>query len=209
MITTYKVADLSAEAYAGLVASITPLYIWFAPHSTDQDIYARLHQHPETHIDLCIDATTGECLAFSVYYTELFEGLYIMFRGGTVVGRRSRGLYRELLERSIETDQPDMIVAMTQNPRVYETLSSYACDIYHVYPSLFHPVPGGIRPIAEHFCKAPGLDTTTFIVPGVYTGIRTDNDFRTVRSFAIRRMFEAKLGPHDAFFMVVDRRRNP
>lgn len=60
-----------------------------------------------------------------------------------------------------------------------------------------------IKAIAQAFCKAPGLNTCSMIVPGVYGSIRKDKDFKLSRDHSVEKFFADSLGVDDGFFVVV------
>jgi hypothetical protein len=202
VIQSLRTAQLAEANYEKIVGLIKDLYLWFAPGSTDADINKRLHQHPDAMIDLLINKTTGMCDGFSVHYTELFQGNAVMFRGGTIVRQRSKGHYKELLEHSILGGRQDFVVAMTQNPRVYESLRAFSSTGI-IYPSPDTESPLLVKKIAERFCKVPISDFDKMIVHNVYASIRKDEEFKTARDPAVAKMFKETLGVDDGFFIVV------
>lgn len=201
LYNSIKVDCLRTDEYIRLVQLIKPLYLWFAPQSSDEDIRKRLYQHTNTFIDLSFNEETGVCTGFSVYYVETFEGHEVMFRGGTVVGDRSQGIYKRLLSNGIARTEPDFLVAMTQNPRVYESLRSYSSD-QTIYPS-YTEVPQHIQRIARKFGPIT-LDEESLIVRDIYHNIRCDESFKTARDENVTRLFKQHLGVRDAFLVVVD-----
>lgn len=203
-IRSYKTQELEASEYVQLVEGIRSLYLWFAPDSTDEDIYQRFHRHSETRVDLLVDTQNDQhIIGFSAYQTEIFDGSRVMFRGGTIVSERSKGYYKKILEHGIRLDRPNFLVAMTQNPRVYEALSSFSSN-GQTYPSVTGELPSEkIQCIAKRFCKVPDLDPKTFLVPNVYDSIKKDESFKTGRNPAVQRMFAEQLHENDGFLVVV------
>lgn len=204
VIHSHKTCELTEEEYAKLAEKVRSLYLWFAPDSTNEDIYQRFHRHPETRVDLLIDIQNSQhVIGFSAYQTETFDGSRVMFRGGTIVSERSHGFYKKILEHGIRLDRPDFLVAMTQNPRVYEALSSFSSH-GQTYPSVTGELPSEkIQCIAKRFCKAPNLDPKTFLVPNVYDSIKKDESFKTGRNPAVQKMFAEQLHENDGFLVVV------
>lgn len=201
-IQTIRTAGLSEERLPEIIEQIKGMYLWFAPASTEDDMKRRLRQHDEACIDILTHIESDECRGFSIYYTEQFNGLRVMYRGGTIVRDRSLGLYKSLLRHSICEEDLDFVVAMTQNPRVYESLRSFAsCGV--AYPSPNSNVPQTIKLIAQEFCKAPGLDADSMIVSGVYDDIRKDKDFKLAKDHLVEKFFADSLGVDDGFFVVV------
>lgn len=201
ILSSYPTNSLSLSEYGKCVEKIRSLYLWFAPSSTEDDISQRLHRHTETHLDIITLQTSCECVGFSVYHTESLGDRKVMFRGGTVIRDRSQGLYKKFLSLSIDLKNPHFLVAMTQNPRVYETLRSFSPDAC-AYPSLGRTPPEEIQYIARHFCNVSGFDPVSMRIPDVYKSIRKEDSFRTVRDPVIAEMF-AKLPENDGFFVVV------
>lgn len=201
-VRTVRTAGLAIIDYKDIIEHIRDLYLWFAPASTEDDIHERLYRHPNTHIDLLFDTTSNQCCGFSIYYTEQYNGFRIMFRDGTVVRDRSKGLYRLLLQNSINPEEQDFVVAMTQNPRVYATLRSFSAT-GAVYPSPHEKPSNRIKQIASKFCKAPGMDVDTLVVSEVYSGINKSDDFKTVKDSCTAEFFAKTLGKDDGFLVVV------
>jgi len=131
---------------------------------------------------------------------EPVDGRVVMFRGGTIVRDRSLGLYKKLLEHSVHTFRADVLVTMTQNPRVYESLRSFSAQGI-AYPNPEREIPEPIKRIVRQFCRVP-IDPDTLIANGVYREIRKDQTFKTNKELDVTRMFEA-LGEDDGFFVVV------
>jgi hypothetical protein len=125
-----------------------------------------------------------------------------MFRGGTIVRHRSKGHYKLLLKESICTNSPDFLVAMTQNPRVYEALRSFS-PAERAYPAIGYPVPNIVKDITKRFCKVPTVNPETMIVPDVYDNIRKDEEFKIARDPAVAKFFSENLRINDGFFVVV------
>jgi hypothetical protein len=201
-VFSYRTASLSRDEYICLVQMIWDLYIWFAPDSSMTDVYNRLHRNPETYVDVVVDTISGSCVGFSAYHTECFEGKHLMFRGGTVVSDRSKGLYKGLLEHAVQVFAPDFLVAMTQNQRVYESLRSFSsCSC--AYPSLDKEVPLDIQRIAQYFCPVQDFNPESMIVQGVYNSIRKEKSFKTGRDSRVSKMFNTLLGENDGFMVVV------
>lgn len=201
-IIRHKVATLSEAEIHVVISQIRSIYTWFSPTSPDGDIAKRLHQHPQAYIDMLIHTRTGECRGFSIYYTERFLGYRVIYRGGTIVSDRSKGLYKKLLRNSISVLEHDFVVAMTQNPRVYETLSSFSPG-GKVYPSPEVSVSEELQLIASHFCKIPSIDLQTLIVPDVYSSIRKEGSFKSVNNARTEHFFKAHLKENDGFFVIV------
>ena len=201
-IQTFRTVDLTEKQFSSVVEQIKEMYLWFAPDSTENDMHERLRQHKEACIDVLTRADTGECCGFSVYYTEQFGEKRIMFRGGTIVRDRSRGLYKELLHHSVSPEEQDFVVAMTQNPRVYEALRSLSARGV-AYPAHEIKNPEEIKIIAQAFCKAPGLNPESMIVPEVYGSIRKDQEFKLVKDHSVEKFFADNLGVDDGFLVVV------
>jgi hypothetical protein len=201
-IETFRTSGLSEKELNVIVEKIKKMYAWFDQAATEVGIRLRLCQHAEAHIDILSDISTDECRGFSVYYTEQYNNSCVIFRGGTIVLDRSQGLYRALLCNSVSFGRHDFVVAMTQNPRVYETLRSLAPSSV-VYPSVDENPTKTIRGIAKAFCKAPGVDLDTMIVRGVYKTIRKDREFMTATDPYVEKFFKENLGEDDGFFVVV------
>lgn len=201
-IQTIRTADISKNKLSEVAEQIKEMFLWFAPDSTDEDIHRRLCQHPEAFADILTHVESGECRGFTVHYTEQFNGSRVMFRGGTIVRDRSRGLYKELLHHSVSKEKQDFVVAMTQNPRVYEALRSLSvCRV--AYPAAGVSNPEEIKLIAQVFCKAPGLNSESMIVTNVYGSIRKDKEFKCVKDPSVEKFFAESLGVDDGFFIVV------
>lgn len=201
-IQTFRTADLTEVQFSSVVEQIKEMYLWFAPDSTENDMRERLSQHKDAHIDILTHVDTGECRGFSVYYTEEFCGKQVMFRGGTIVRDRSRGLYKDLLHHSVSPEKQDFVVAMTQNPRVYEALRSLS-ERGIAYPALEVKSSEEVKAIAQAFCKAPGLNPDTMIVSEVYGSIRKDQEFKRAKDSSVEKFFTENLGVDDGFFIVV------
>lgn len=201
-IQTIKTASISKDKLSEIAEQIKEMFLWFAPGSTDEAIHRRLCQHPEAFVDILTHVESGECRGFTVYYTEQFSGSRVMFRGGTIVCDRSRGLYKELLHHSVFVEKQDFVVAMTQNPRVYEALRSLS-ERGVVYPAVGVSNPEEIKLIAQEFCKAPGLNSESMIVPNVYDSIRKDQEFKRAKDYLVEKFFAENLGVNDGFFVVV------
>lgn len=201
-IQTFRTVNLTEEQFFDVLEQIKEMYLWFAPGSTENDMRERLSQHTEACIDILTHVDTGECRGFSVYYTEQFGGKRIMFRGGTIVRDRSRGLYKELLHHSVSPERHDFVVAMTQNPRVYEALRSLSAHGV-AYPSHDLDNTEEVKGIAQVFCKAPGLNPESMIVPEVYGSIRKDQEFKRTKDPSVEKFFADSLGIDDGFFVVV------
>lgn len=201
ILSSYPTSSLSLNEYERCVEEIRSLYLWFAPYSTDDDISQRLHRHQETRLDIITLQTSGECVGFSVHHTECLDGRRVMFRGGTVIRNRSQGLYKKFVGFGIGLKDPHFLAAMTQNPRVYETLRSFSLSAC-AYPSLDRTPSEEIQCIAQHFCKVPGFDPISMRIPDVYKSIRKEDAFRTTKNPVIAEMF-AKLPEDDGFFVVV------
>jgi hypothetical protein len=202
VIESIQSSACSEGDYDRVINSIREVYLWFSSESTDADIRRRLQQHPDARIDLLLNQTNGFCEGFTVHYTEMFQGHRVMFRGGTVVKHRSNGHYKWLLERSVRMESPDFLVAMTQNPRVYETLRSFS-PTGRAYPDEGLNPTDTIRSITKRFCKVPTVNLDTMIVRDVYSNIRKDDSFKTSRDPAVARLFSENLGVDDGFFVVV------
>jgi hypothetical protein len=201
-IHTLRTADLSRDELCKVVNEIKELYLWFSPTSSGADMRDRLLRHRNTHISILRNAENGACRGFSVYYTETFDGLRVIFRDGTIVRDRSRGLYKALLQHSISPECHDYVVAMTQNPRVYETLRSFSRS-EKIFPSPIIVVSDEVREIAEKFCKAPNIALDTLIVREVYGEIRKDFEFTNSKDPKVKDFFLKNLGIDDGFFVVV------
>lgn len=201
ILSSYPTSSLSLSEYGKCVDAIRSLYLWFAPGSTDDDISQRLHRHHETHLDIITLQTSGECVGFSVHHTECLDGRRVMFRGGTIIRDRSQGLYKKFVGFGIGLKDPHFLAAMTQNPRVYETLRSFSPTAY-AYPSLDRIPSKEIQCIAQHFCEVPGFDPVSMRIPDVYKSVRKEESFKTARDPIIAEMF-AKLPEDDGFFVVV------
>ncbi|MEK7460039.1 MAG: hypothetical protein AAB628_00610 [Patescibacteria group bacterium] len=204
-IQTIKTAGISKDKLSEVAEQIKEMFLWFAPGSTDEDINRRLCQHPEAFVDILTHVESGECRGFTVHYTEQFNGSWVMFRGGTIVRDRSRGLYKILLHHSISAEKQDFVVAMTQNPRVYEALRALSTRGV-VYPAVGVSNPEEVKLIAQEFCKAPGLDSESMIVPGVYGSIRKDKEFKSAKDHLVEKFFAESLGDDAGFFVVVSLR---
>lgn len=201
-IQTIRTADLFERELGEVVEQIKEMYLWFAPDSTDADIRARLCQHAEAHIDILTHIESNECRGFSVYYTEHLGGIRVMFRGGTIVRDRSRGLYKTLLHNSISVEKQDFVAAMTQNPRVYETLRSLSPSGV-AYPSLGVKPPEEVKMIVSALCKVPSINIDTMVVPDIYDTIRKDADFKKAKDPSVEKFFTDSLNENDGFFVVV------
>ncbi len=201
-INSFSSKTLTEERYAAIIGHIKEMYLWFAPDSTEDDMRKRICQHPEAYIDLLMQDEGGECRGFSVHYVEQFEGFQVMFRGGTIVKDRSHGLYKALLRHSIDQSKLDFVVAMTQNPRVYETLRSFS-PTGIAYPSAKGSFSETIKRITHKFCRVPDVNLETMIVPGVYKTIRKEDTFKGARDPEVMEFFEKNLAEDDGFFVVV------
>ncbi|MEK7614145.1 MAG: hypothetical protein AAB428_00560 [Patescibacteria group bacterium] len=201
-INSFPSKTLTEERYAAVIEHIKEMYLWFAPDSTEEGMRKRIYQHPEAYIDLLMHDESGECRGFSIYYAEQFEGFQVMFRGGTIVKDRSHGLYKALLHHSIDQSKLDFVVAMTQNPRVYETLRSFS-PTGIAYPSTNGVFSETIKRITHKFCKVPDINPETMIVSGIYKTIRKENDFRGARDPEVMEFFAKNLAENDGFFVVV------
>ena len=194
--------DLTEEGCSAIIGHIKNMYLWFAPDSTEEDMRSRMYQHPEARIDLLMHNESGECRGFSIHYVEQFDGFRVMFRGGTIVKDRSHGLYKTLLHHSIDQSELDFVVAMTQNPRVYEALRSFS-PAGIAYPPVNGDCSETIKRITRKFCRVPDVDLETMIVPGVYGTIRKEDDFRGARDPRVVEFFAKNLAQDDGFFVVV------
>ena len=201
-IQTTKTATLDEVRLTKIVDEIKDLYIWFAPESTNDTIRARLLQHSQACIDVLTSASSEKCVGFSVYYTDVIGGSRVMFRGGTIVKDRSRGLYKALLQKAISAEKPDFVVAMTQNPRVYETLRSFSPSGI-AYPSEGRILPTELKNVVTAFCKVPGFSFDTMVIPGIYDSIRKDYDFKTATDPLVEKFFRETLRENDGFFVIV------
>jgi len=201
-LETLRTDGLSESELGKVAEQIKAMYLWFAPDSTDDDIHARLCQHAEAHIDILTHVESGECRGFSVYYTEQINGHRVMFRGGTIVRDRSCGLYKILLLNSISVEEQDFVAAMTQNPRVYETLRSLS-SFGVAYPSMGANPPEAVRGIVSALCKVPSIDLDTMIVHDIYNTIRKDADFKKAKDPLVEKFFANSLNENDGFFVVV------
>lgn len=202
-INSFFSKTLTEEKYAAIIEHIKEMYVWFAPDSTLEDMRKRIYQHPEAQIDLLMRDESGECRGFSMHYIEQFDGFRIMFRGGTIVKDRSHGLYKALLHHSIDQSKLDFVVAMTQNPRVYEALRSFSPKGI-AYPLSTNGVfSETIRRITRKFCRVPNVNLETMVVPGVYKTIRKEEGFRGARDPEVMEFFAKNLAEDDGFFVVV------
>jgi hypothetical protein len=183
-----RVDELTDVRLVSLIRAIRPLYTWFAEGATDEKIAGHIRCHSEAVLDIVTDGV-GDCAAFAISYTELFEKKLVLYRDGTVVRDRSCGLYRELVARSIERTNPDYLCAMTQNPRVYELLQSVAVN-GEIYPMSGLDVPSSIQHIARHFCSASTLSQVTLIFRDFYQRIRKEGSFKSGRRSSSERLFE-------------------
>ena len=201
-IQTTKTASLGETALAKIMNEIKDLYLWFAPESTEDAIRVRLLQHPRAFIDMLTSVNSEKCAGFSVYYTDVVDGTRVMFRGGTIVKDRSRGLYKTLLQKAISAEKPDFVVAMTQNPRVYEALRSFSPSGI-AYPDKGRILPAELKNVVTAFCKVPGLSLDTMVIPGIYDSIRKDHDFKTATDPLVEKFFKETLGENDGFFVII------
>ena len=202
-LRTLRTAELDEAALAKVVEQIKDLYLWFSPGSPEEDMRGRLLQHPNAYVELLL-RPDNTCDGFSIHYTEVFNGSRVMFRGGTVVrpGEQSSGHYRRMLSQAISPRNADFVVAMTQNPRVYECLRSFGKRGV-IYPRRDVDIPRHVLDIAMKFCKAREFLAPTLIVRNVYADIRKDASFSSVRDYSVESFFQSNLGPDDGFFVVV------
>jgi len=199
----YKVSSLIPSEIEDMVAYIRRPYLWFSSESTDDGIRKRLTRHPQTRLNILSDKKTRECVGFSVFYTETIQGMEVMFRGGTVILDRSKGLYKTIIERDLKHCHSDCIVTKTQNPRVFETLRSFSPTLT-TYPSFDeNPPPEWVLGLAHRFCEGLNFDPRTFVLKDLYEPLRRDEDFKVTKDPSISAEFKKKLGERDAFFVVV------
>lgn len=203
-IETFCIRDLSEVEVSEIVKRIKDIHLSFSPSSNQEKIRNRLCKNPGSCIDVITQTESGECGGYSTYYTEDLGKLRVMFRNATIIGakHRSRGLYKILLANSIVLGELDFVVTMTQNPRVYETLSSFSPQGI-IYPAPGIDLPEVAQELASQFCKEPGLDRDTLIVRGVYERINKDPDFKKVRTSAVEHFFAESLGQSDGFFIIM------
>lgn len=202
LIESYRSNSLTERERSSIANRVREPYLWFSPGSTQEDIYKRFYQNPDTQIDLLVDPENNKCIGFSAHYTERFENLLVMFRGGTVIQDRSRGLYKKLLGHSILVSDADFVVAMTQNQRVYETLRSFSPN-QKAYPAPDMDLPELVQKVALKFCRAKTICPDTLVVTDVYQAIRKEAGFKNGRDPLITKMFSESLKENDGFFVVV------
>lgn len=202
-LESYKVSSLIPSEIEDMVAYIRHPYLWFSSESTDEDIRKRLTRHPNTRLNVLSDKKTRECTGFSVFYTENIQGKEVMFRGGTVILDRSKGLYKRIIEEDLTHFHADCIVTKTQNPRVFETLRSFS-PTNTSFPSFgdMSP-PEWVLGLAYQFCEGLNFDPRTFVLKDLYEPLRRDCDFKVTKDPSIGIEFAKRLGERDAFFVVV------
>lgn len=198
---------LDSTALRATIERIRPLYLSFSPESDDAAIAGRLQRHPNSQLDLIV-AEDGTVCAFSVHHTEEVRGRRVMFRGGTIVSgdSRSRGHYRRLIEHGIEREKPEVLIAYTQNPRVFETMRNLAGGDHYLYPAINGGEPPTyIRRLAIDYCPPkclPTFDPFDLVLHDLYGDIRKDDAFKTCRDPAVRTMFRERLRENDGFLVV-------
>lgn len=196
----HRVAALSETELADLIQTIRPVYHEFSPKASDGKIGKHIHCHPDAELEIVRNGA-GTCTAFGISYAGWSDRLHVLYRDGTVVREedRSSGVYRELVRRSIERHKPMILCLMTQNPRVYETLQSFAVE-GTIYPGVDGYVHHDAQELGMQYCSAPEFSPETLIFRNFYGSVRKEDSFKKVRDERVRKLFEL-LGPNDGYFV--------
>jgi hypothetical protein len=199
--TTLRPHLLTAAEMDLLIQIVGKPFRLYASDSTDEDIRSRLVGNGASYVELAF--MDGIPCGFSAWYTKICDDCLVNYRGGTslVEEARGHGLYKQLIQRGLDTDDFDYIATRTQNPAVYESLSRFAAGGV-IYPNPEQAPPFLIRQIAFATSESGVVEPDTLIVRDAHDFVVKDRSFMACRSDQIRRFFAASLGPDDGFMVV-------
>jgi len=202
-IETFEPNGLKQDAMQSLIEVVREPFMWYAPDSTEEDIYDRLLGNGASWVDVVFQ--NGEPCGFSVHYAKDIDGSSVDYRGGTSIlpFARGKGIYKELINRSLANGNYDYISTRTQNPRVYETLQQFSPSGV-IFPHPSRDIPPHIFEIAEATCESGIVEPDTLAVRGVHGFVRADRSFMTARSKEVQDFFSQNLGRDDGYMVVVE-----
>lgn len=201
-IETYRPHEMSKSEMDLLIDVVREPFDWYAPESTNKDILDRLQGNKESYVDVVL--LGGVACGFASSYTTQCGEPTVGYRAGTSImpSARGRGIYKALINLSLDRTDFDYIATRTQNPRVYETLKQFTPE-GTIFPQPKIKPPKEILEIARATCENGVVEPETLIVRGVHGFVREDRSFMTARSKPIQDFFIQSLGCDDGFMVVV------
>ena len=203
-IVSFKTVNIDEKKLNELILLIKPIYLCFYPSSSEERIRLRLTRNESTVVDLLF--VGDKVCAFGIYYFLKIQDKNILFRDGTMVDQnsQSKGYYKSLVQHALDLYAPDFMATRTQNPRVYETLTTFSSTGF-IYPNEDVLITHEVGTIADLLCEGEVLDPKTLVVKGVYKQgqDRSEALFWKVRNEKVTRLFKQFLTEFDAFLLVI------
>ncbi len=194
--------DLDAGALNVVVTRLKPLYQWYAPTATEEQIRRRITGHHNTEIDLL--GHDGAVIAFGIcVLMSLPNAETCLFRHGAIIDDRfrSQGLYHRLFALARARHRPNWHGTRTQNPRVYETW--WKMFGKNLYPNPHAPLTPELKSLAAYIVPGGTFEVETFVVRDAYSEDRSGVEYHRCREAWIEQFFRSQLGVHDAFLLLV------
>jgi|GEM_PF-4040520 len=201
-IQTLRPHELSDVEMLELADGVREPFNWYAPGSTNRDIFNLLRGKGDSYVDLVIKG--GIPCGFLASETSRQGNYTVCYHIGVSIlpDDWGKGLYRRLSERSFERASHDFVAARTQNPTVYESLQRYAKD-GRIYPAATRKPPQHVVAIARALCGGGSFEEDTLIARDAHGFVRAERSYMKAKSLQLEEFFRSRLGKNDGFMVVV------
>lgn len=141
----------------------------FSQNPNDEGFRGDVARHVLKAPELYLAFLNNKCISFAAIEHFEVEGISVLYLGGVMVREtyQARGLMRNLIAFEIDESKPQVLVARTQNPCVFDLMRKF-CDESNLYP-YGGPPRLGCRTVSKFMISKMGnIDLDTLIGNGTY-----------------------------------------